>query len=122
MVGEKLIKIGNLGEVCFAPGFYAYVGSAMNGLKSRLSRHLIRKKKKHWHIDYLLEQASVLDIAVHGTTKRSECAIAGALGANFDSVQSFGCSDCRCRSHLFFSENEIDLREGIEYAVLSMKA
>jgi Uri superfamily endonuclease len=118
---ERVITVGNLGDIRFATGFYAYVGSAMNGLKARLSRHLAENKKRHWHIDYLLERASVIDIALHETGSRSECAVAGALGIKYSSVPGFGCSDCRCRSHLFFALMERDLREGIESAILSLK-
>ena len=86
---EQTIATGSLQDVRFPRGYYAYVGSAMGGIKSRLSRHLRRNKKRHWHIDYLLERATITDISVCETEKRSECAIAQALGSQFDSISGF---------------------------------
>jgi sugar fermentation stimulation protein A len=40
---EETIPVGKLGPIRFPEGFYAYVGSAMNGLESRVTRHLRRK-------------------------------------------------------------------------------
>ena len=51
---KKVIRIGKLGEAVFPVGTYVYTGSAMKGLGARLRRHCSRKKKIHWHIDYLL--------------------------------------------------------------------
>jgi Uri superfamily endonuclease len=115
---ESVISVGNQGRITFLPGYYAYAGSAMNGLRHRLSRHINSEKKKHWHIDYLLERAAIIDIAVHETDSKSECAIAGALGSEFDIVPGFGCSDCRCPSHLFYSSKQRRLRAGIESAMI----
>ena len=33
----------------------------MGGLDARVARHLRAEKKLHWHIDYLLERASVTE-------------------------------------------------------------
>ncbi|MGA2385728.1 MAG: DUF123 domain-containing protein [Candidatus Bathyarchaeia archaeon] len=38
-----LIKIGALGEIAFAEGLYAYVGSAQSNLELRVARH--RRKR-----------------------------------------------------------------------------
>jgi Uri superfamily endonuclease len=51
---KKTIRVGKLGEAVFPAGTYVYTGSAMKGLGTRLRRHCSRKKKIHWHIDYLL--------------------------------------------------------------------
>jgi Uri superfamily endonuclease len=104
---EKTITIGSLKDICFPGGYYAYVGSAMSGLKSRLSRHHKQSKRHHCHIDYLLQKASITGIIICETKDRVECAIAQALSHQFDSIPGFGCSDCRCRSHLFFATNEM---------------
>jgi len=53
--------VGKLGILNFSEGGYIYIGSALNGLSNRLARHLRKKKKLYWHIDYLLE-SSYLDI------------------------------------------------------------
>ncbi len=101
---EKAMAVGRLGPVLFPCGNYAYIGSALGGLKQRLDRHLRTDEKKlHWHIDYLLEKAHIEEIITCETNERTECAIARALSERYDSIPGFGASDCRCRSHLFYS-------------------
>ena len=100
---DETVTAGRLGPIRFRGGHYAYVGSALGGLRSRLNRHLRSEKKAHWHIDYLLEKARISEIVTCETDVRVECVIARALWGRFDSVAGFGSSDCRCRSHLFFS-------------------
>lgn len=109
--GEQTIAVGHLKTIHFPAGYYAYVGSALGGFKSRLSRHWRRKKKLHWHIDYLLAKARVNAIITCATEDRMECAIAQALGRQFDCIPGFGCSDCHCRSHLFWAATE--MKQGI---------
>ena len=100
---EQTIKTGSRRNIRFPGGGYAYVGSAMGGFKSRLSHHLQGNKKLHWHIDYLLPRASISSIILCEAKDRVECVIAQALSRQFDSVPGFGATDCKCRSHLFFS-------------------
>jgi sugar fermentation stimulation protein A len=38
------IATGSIGRVDVNPGYYLYAGSGMNGLSSRISRHLRKKK------------------------------------------------------------------------------
>ena len=109
----QIITIGSLPNVHFPRGYYAYVGSAMGGVESRVSRHLRRNKKPHWHIDYLRQKASIVDISICRTEDRAECTIAQALGSQFDSIPGFGCSDCHCHSHLFFATDEGQLKANI---------
>ena len=104
---EEIITVGGLKAIRFSPGYYAYVGSAMNGLEARVNRHLRQNKKIHWHIDYLLQRVAISSIILSETTDRTECAVAGALNRQFEAVSRFGSSDCRCRSHLFFSAGEM---------------
>lgn len=94
------VAVGARGVISFKAGAYAYVGSAMNGLRQRVARHLRSEKKMHWHIDYLLQEARVAKVW-HTVGQRRECELAAALAARFDAVDRFGCSDCSCRSHLF---------------------
>ena len=101
---DEIINVGRLGPVQFSRGYYAYAGSALGGLQSRLDRHLRTGKKLHWHIDYLLEKARIEEIVTCHTTERMECTIACSLGERFESISGFGSSDCRCKSHLFFSD------------------
>ena len=114
---EQNIPVGSLKTVRFPEGYYAYVGSALNGLESRVRRHLSHDKKLHWHIDYLLPEASITDIVFAESDNRAECAIAQALNRQFDSIRGFGSSDCRCPSHLF-SADDNDMKSKV-LAVLS---
>jgi len=100
---EQLIPAGSLGIIDFRSGYYGYVGSALNGLESRLNRHLRKNKKLRWHIDYLLQKVSISAIITCRVDRKIECDIARALSNRFHSVPGFGSSDCRCRSHLYFS-------------------
>ncbi len=100
---EQTITIGSLKAIHFHRGHYAYVGSAMGGFKSRLNHHLSVKKRPRWHIDYLLQKASINNIIICPTKDTIECTIARALSRHFDAIPSFGSSDCKCPSHLFFA-------------------
>jgi Uri superfamily endonuclease len=105
----QTLKIGRRRLIPFSRGGYAYVGSAMGGLEARLNRHLRENKKPHWHIDYLLQKASVSSIILCETNERLECAIARALNTQFNSIPGFGNSECRCPSHLFFTDKENEM-------------
>lgn len=96
------IQVGALGGIEFPSGWYAYVGSARRGLRARVGRHLrVKGKRLHWHIDYLRRRCSIAEVACW-TDGTSECDLAGSLTvAGGRPVRGFGCSDCRCCSHLF---------------------
>ena len=110
--GERKIAVGKLGVITFPESFYAYVGSAMGGFKPRIAHHL-GGKSPHWHIDYLLREAMVLEIVLCDTEERVECTIARGMGGRFRSIPYFGSSDCRCGSHLYIENDKDRLREGI---------
>ena len=110
---EQPITVGSLKTIYFPGGYYAYVGSALGGFKSRLNRHLRIDKKPHWHIDYLLQKASINDIIICESEDEVECAIARALSTEFDAIPGFGCSDCRCHSHLFFATEERQMKSKV---------
>ena len=99
---DKTIQVGKLGKIYFKKGIYAYVGSAFNGLEARINRHLRKTKKKHWHIDYLLDFAEVVDVFYKENEKKEECKIAKKLEESSIPIPGFGCSDCICKSHLFY--------------------
>ena len=115
------IEPGSLGKHLFSAGYYAYVGSAMGGLKPRLRRHFSKDKIPRWHIDYLTKKAAISSIIVLESTLRVECSIAKALEPQFASVAGFGCSDCDCSSHLFFTPREEEMKEGVERALTLIK-
>ncbi len=104
---EQTLTVGSLKVLHFPRGYYAYVGSAMGRFKSRLDRHLKGNKKPHWHIDYLLQKASITSIIICQTQDRAECPIARALSRQFDSISGFGSSDCICHSHLFLAADDM---------------
>lgn len=99
---EKKINIGKLGKIYFKPGFYFYVGSALNGLEQRIDRHIRYEKKLHWHIDYLLKYGEIKEVYYKEGTSKDECKISQNLAQVFPSIQDFGCSDCKCSSHLYY--------------------
>jgi len=96
-------KIGKLGEIKFDKGDYIYVGSAQSGIEKRIKRHLKKRKKKFWHIDYLLTNRDVAinKIYYKEGKKEEECKTAEELSKNGEPIAKFGCSDCNCKSHLF---------------------
>jgi Uri superfamily endonuclease len=91
------------------------VGSGLGGLEARVSRHLRSEKKLHWHIDYLLQRATITGAVMAESIRRRECDIARALEAQLECIRGFGASDCRCAGHLF----RADESAGLETAVFT---
>ncbi len=98
-------QIGRWGRLDIQPGWYVYVGSAFGpgGVRARVLRHCREKKSKHWHVDYLREHASLVRVWYSHEPAHSEHLWAQALTAmkGASPVKGFGCTDCRCRAHLF---------------------
>jgi Uri superfamily endonuclease len=101
------LTVGRLGRVRLIPGHYIYVGSAHGpgGLRSRITRHMRRDRRRHWHIDYLTEAASVSYVYFEAGMKRLECPWSQALlnvSGAMAPILGFGSSDCRqgCLAHL----------------------
>ena len=109
----RTITIGKRGKISFAPGYYAYVGSALNGLGARISRHLKENKVLYWHIDYFLQKARVVEIIYCASERNEECVIASQLAQKLNPVPHFGSSDCHCHSHLFCCRNRDTLRAAV---------
>ena len=110
---ELSLNVGKLGVKQFPKGYYTYTGSAIgkgdSSLKSRISRHLRKEKRKHWHIDYLLahQNAKITAVVAAQNKKRLECAVNCHLKEEGEAkipVRGFGASDCKenCTSHLIF--------------------
>ena len=101
---EVSITIGKLGNINFPKGYYIYTGSATNGLQARVSRHFSKKKKRHWHIDYLLFHARIVNVELFYEPGMSECELNSKSKKEFASsiVKGFGSSDCNCKSHLVY--------------------
>jgi Uri superfamily endonuclease len=102
------LRVGRLGRCDFAPGHYVYVGSALRGLRPRVERHLHGAgNTRHWHIDYLVDRARPEVVLAWGTDRDLECELSRRVRALADgSVEEFGCSDCRCRSHLYYFRSD----------------
>ncbi|ABN70508.1 protein of unknown function DUF123 [Staphylothermus marinus F1] len=93
------------------PGIYVYLGSAFGrgGLYSRIMRHLRKRKKLFWHIDYLLtcKQVEIIEYLTIECSKNKcidyESFISRTLTNMFEPIKGFGCSDKpKDTSHLFY--------------------
>jgi Uri superfamily endonuclease len=106
------VHVGRYRQIDLVPGYYIYVGSAFGpgGLRARVSRHFRKSKRKHWHIDYLHEFMRPFGIWYSHEPRRLEHQWAGVLCnmKGMSPIQGFGCSDCRCYSHLFWTFNTPD--------------
>ena len=99
----KEILIRKLGKIRFEKGKYIYVGSAQKNLGKRIERHFKKKKKKFWHIDYLLADKNVKiekAILLPFKRKNQECKLAKQISKKGKPIKNFGSSDCKCQSHL----------------------
>ncbi len=111
---DKNVRVGSLGTIYFRAGLYAYVGSAQNNLEKRLKRHFGKAaKRRFWHIDYLLAEDCVKALKAYfkEAGKPEECSTARKLAEHGFPVKGFGCSDCKCESHLFMFESQSLLDE-----------
>jgi Uri superfamily endonuclease len=106
------VQVGGLGEIEFKPGYYIYIGSAFGpgGVRGRVSRHLREDKPRHWHIDYLYKHVSPLGVWYSYEPEHLEHMWAQSLhnASGYSPIQGFGCSDCRCFSHLFHTSTNPD--------------
>jgi Uri superfamily endonuclease len=103
---RQAAQVGKWGRLEIARGYYLYVGSAFGpgGVLSRVSRHCRAEKAKRWHVDYLREQTHLEAIWYVHSDERFEHRWARKLETleETTAIKGFGCSDCRCLSHLFF--------------------
>jgi Uri superfamily endonuclease len=113
----KRLEVGSLGKFDITPGFYAYVGSAFGsgGLRARLGHHLESIAEPHWHVDYLLQVASPIEIWFTMADKKMERHWAELMekAPGFRvPIPRFGSSDYhRSRaSHLFYSKRRPSFR------------
>lgn len=104
---EKSIQVGKLGKFKFAPGFYAYIGSAFGpgGLGGRMKHHFKSTAKPHWHIDYLKNFTSIEQVWFSEQQIRREhnwAKLMSQMDGVSVGIKGFGCSDCKCETHLFY--------------------
>ncbi|MCK9440619.1 MAG: GIY-YIG nuclease family protein [Methanothrix sp.] len=113
--GAQKIAVGSMGVIDFAGGYYSYTGSARGsgGLK-RIDRHIRVSESinttRRWHIDYLLPHTSFLEVFITKTSLDLECCIAKTMEKRLAAVPGFGCTDCRCISHLHYSRDLGEMR------------
>lgn len=100
------ICVGSLGTIHFPKGHYLYIGSAMNGIKGRVERHLRDEKKLHWHIDYFLKKAKIVRVYMLESPTKIECSIVKKMDGKFKVVKQFGSSDSNCSGHLFYGDRQ----------------
>jgi len=100
---DCVVTVGSLGMIKFQKGNYVYVGSAQNGVGKRLERHFRKNKNIRWHIDYMINNPNVKVVSAlcKEAPKSEECFLAQNLLKLNLPVKGFGCSDCKCSSHLF---------------------
>ena len=117
------VAVGKLGQLDFETGRFAYVGSAFGpgGLAGRLGRYIEGPRRRHWHIDYLLEHAEGTGALVSSRAERFECRWAAWLESRAErTVDGFGSSDCRCRGHLFFLGDECRAQRTITASIRTL--
>jgi sugar fermentation stimulation protein A len=101
---EFKAKIGSIGQRNFKKGYYVYVGSAMQGLEKRIKRHLSKKKKIRWHIDYISPHLMKIEIVypINRADKIEAKLAEQMLKISQGYVEGFGASDSVAPSHLFY--------------------
>lgn len=106
------IPIGRRGRLCVRPGYYIYVGSAFGpgGVRTRVDRHFRKEKKNHWHIDFLGEVTDPVGAWYRHGSDQFEHKWAQALERlkAVSCIAGFGCSDCKCKGHLFVASKQPD--------------
>ena len=106
-------RVGRWGQINLEKGYYIYVGSAFGpgGVRARVSHHCRKNKSAHWHIDYLRRYLNPVGAWYSHDRKRLEHSWAQFLSdmSGISSIQGFGCSDCKCNSHLFFTSKKPSL-------------
>lgn len=114
------LQVGRWGMLNIRPAYYSYVGSAFGsgGVRARVMRHFRAGKPKHWHIDYLRE----LTVPVGAWYSHAPERLEHEWAQHFQDMsgvaaeKGFGCSDCRCYSHLFVTASLPDLTRFTELA------
>ncbi|AIU70756.1 endonuclease [Thermococcus eurythermalis] len=104
---EKVIRTkGRAFEL--RPGYYVYVGSAMNSLEKRVARHFRKEKKLHWHIDYLLKEAGLLRAYLIPSEVKLEEKLSLEVSRFGEPVPGFGAGDVKVGTNLYRFDDEPD--------------
>ncbi len=114
---ELTLRVGSLGELTFAPGYYLYVGRApKDRIFRRIARHFMRDKKLRRHIDYITSKIKPERAFIY-RKEESESEMVKKLSnmGRRPVHKRFGSSDDPSSySHLLYSERLLSLPEGGE--------
>jgi Uri superfamily endonuclease len=104
---DRVVPIGQRGQLHVQPGCYVYVGSALGpgGVRARLWHHCRSAARPHWHIDYLRGTVRLIKIWYTYDARRREhqwAEVLGGLRGASVPMKGFGASERRCVSHLYF--------------------
>ena len=116
LLETQIIDVSRFGPAVFPEGLYVYTGSAKGsgGLHARVSRHLRKSKRKHWHIDWFRASAQIIGVYYRVGSGNYECAWSKSLSGHANAkiiVPGFGSSDCKqgCKSHLIRFERDFNM-------------
>ncbi|GAB4377116.1 MAG: GIY-YIG nuclease family protein [Calditrichia bacterium] len=106
---KTVVQVGKLGCLSFPAGYYIYSGSHQRSLDKRIFRHLKKKKKLYWHIDYIsVHPEFALKAVILFPDFRFECQLNKKLREICHGTilhPKFGNGDCReqCGGHLMYT-------------------
>lgn len=116
---NTVTQIGQRGTLEVLSGYYVYIGSAFGpgGIAARVHRHCRKRKRKHWHIDYLRELTTPVMAWCCYKDVRLEHDWATAMMnmKHSEPIAGFGCTDCSCLAHLFHSSKKPDIETCLQY-------
>ena len=122
---DQYIEIGKLGKFYSKKGIMYTMAAHLADLKGQ---YHLKKIKRKWHIDYLLDNSKIIKIFLSEVEKNYEHEISKSLSNSPNAevlARGFGSSDCKdgCPSHLiYFSENPeiigIYQRLNLKYLIL----
>lgn len=52
------------------------------------------------------EKAEITDVVYNVSKRKIECDLSQYISTKAEGIKDFGCSDCECESHLYYSENK----------------
>jgi len=97
------LPIARLNNPVLDPGVYVYAGSACGpgGIRARVTRHLRRDKRPHWHIDHLSVRVGCRRVDAFPGGKECDLVADFLEAGGYVPVPGFGSSDCKtCAAHL----------------------
>jgi Uri superfamily endonuclease len=111
-------RVGRFFEGVLPGGLYIYIGSAWGrgGLAARVSRHLKKNKRKHWHIDWITsdERTRILKVYFLPRLKGEERLYRALEPIGECIVPGFGSSDTRgSKCHFLKLKTSVEVLEAV---------